>query len=174
MASITKAAAKAAGTIKGAAKAIAGYPAIFNHLAQEHAEVSLLMKRVAASEDDSEVRDELFPEIYANLSAHAEGEEKTFYPPLRRFAEVRSLVEECLQEHMQIKSLLEQLHSSPRHTASWLSTFERLMHAVEQHVEREENELFPRSSELLGSEQAEEIEARYEKVEEQVKANANV
>src|SRR5262245_32089706 len=102
MAMGTKAAAKVAGKLKGAAKALAGYPKIFHHLAAEHAELAILMQRVSSSADDSSVCEEIFPEICANLLAHAHAEEKEFYPALRRFSELQDLISNCLEDHKRI------------------------------------------------------------------------
>jgi hemerythrin superfamily protein len=161
---------KTAGAVKSAAKALAGYPGIFRHLAGEHAEVAALMKRVAATSEDSDARQELFPEMRKNLLAHAHGEEQTFYPALRKFPEIEPLVMECLREHKHIEEYLEQLHAGDKTSPAWLDRFEQMMTAVESHVEREENELFPKARDLLDRQAAKDLEDRYEKVEEQEKS----
>lgn len=168
MASFTKAAAKVAGKAKGAAKAIAGYPKIFHHLAAEHAEVTTLMTRVAGS-DSPELRDQLFPDIYKNLLAHAHAEEKELYPVLSRFPELKSMVSQCLEEHQTIEGYLEELQARSTADASWPSLFERLVSAVQQHVEREENQLFPEASELMSREQGDGMYQSYESTEEREK-----
>ncbi len=169
MATGSKTAAKAAGAAKGAIKALAGYPGIFHHLAGEHAEVATLMQRVADSSPDSRLRDELFPEIRRHLLAHARGEEQEFYPKLRRFPEVEPLVTQCLQEHEQVKHQLEQLDAEDKSTATWQGRFREMMEAVERHVEREENQLFPKARDLLHPDEARDMENRYERVEEEEK-----
>ncbi|MFW6094224.1 MAG: hemerythrin domain-containing protein [Pseudomonadota bacterium] len=165
MATGSKTTSKTAGAVKGAAKALAGYPGIFHHLAGEHAEVSALMQRVAASSPDSNVRDELFPEIRRNLLAHAHGEEEEFYPRLREHTEIEPLVRQCLQEHEQVEHFLEQLDAEEKSTDTWQGRFREMMQAVESHVEREENELFPKAKELMSGQDAREMEERYESVE---------
>src|SRR5437868_542354 len=147
MAGVTKAAAKVAGKAKGAAKALGGYPKIFHHLAAEHAEVATLLKRVAATSEGSSVRAEIFPDIYTNLTAHAEAEEKEFYPVLERFTELKTLIARCHEDHALIKECLEKLHGSNMATKTWTMLFERFKNAVTSHVEREEEELFPKASE---------------------------
>jgi len=102
----TKAAAKVAGAAKGAAKALAGYSSIFHHLANEHAQVSTMMKRIANSSGGSSAREEVFAELCAALLAHAHGEEKEFYPVLRRFAELEQLVSKCMEERKEVEAYL--------------------------------------------------------------------
>jgi hemerythrin superfamily protein len=161
---------KAAGAAKGAAKALAGYPGIFHHLAGEHAEVSTLMKRVANASSGSSDREELFAEIRKNLLAHARGEEQEFYPELRKFPEIEPLVSECLREHKRIEEYLDQLHGADKSSDAWQRRFEDMMAAVETHVEREEKELFPKARDLLDRQVAKDMEKRYEKVEEREKS----
>lgn len=170
MATISKAASSVAGMAKGAAEAMAGYPGIFHHLAGEHAEVSNLMKRVATSSDDSSVREELFPEIRESLLAHAHGEEQEFYPELQRFPELDSLIEQSKKEHKEIESFLKKLSSGDKGTNEWRLEFEEMMAAVESHVDLEENQLFPKATDLVSSEQADQMLERYEQVEEREKA----
>ncbi len=169
MAFATKAAAKTAGAVKGATKALAGYSSIFHHLAGEHAEVSTMMQRIASSSENSTAREEVFAEMRAALLAHAHGEEKEFYPILRRFPELQNQVSQCLQEHKEIEAYLEQLADGRKDTTTWLQLFERMKRAVEAHVNREENQLFPKANELVGSDQAQQMYERYEQVEEQEK-----
>lgn len=170
MAAGSKMGSKAAGAAKGAAKALAGYPGIFHHLAGEHAEVATLMQRVSASSADSDERPELFAEIRKNLLAHAKGEEQEFYPQLRKHAEIEPLVGECLREHTRIEEYLDQLNTADKTSNAWTQRFEEMMQAVEAHVDREENQLFPKAKDLLDKQVAKDMESRYETVEEQEKA----
>jgi len=170
MATITKAAAKIAGKAKGAAKAMAGYPKIFHHLSAEHTEVSTLLKRVAGSPDDLDLRQELFPEIRKNLLAHAHAEEQEFYPVLRDFADLKTLVAQCMEEHKRIEAYMDELEANNIGDKMWVALFERMVDAVQQHVAREENDLFPRASELLSSEQSKEMYESFEDVEEREKS----
>lgn len=170
MAAGSKIGSKAAGAVKGAAKALAGYPGIFHHLAGEHAEVSVLMQRVAASSRDSDDRPELFAEIRRNLLAHAKGEEQEFYPELKKFPEIESIVSECLREHKRIEEYLDQLNTADKTSDAWQQRFEELVEAVQGHVEREENQLFPKAKDLLDKQVAKDMEGRYEAVEEREKA----
>lgn len=169
MTSGSKMASQVAGAGKSAAKALEGYPGIFHHLAGEHAEVSTLMKRVAGTMEAQE-REKLFPEIRRNLLAHARGEEEEFYPVLREHPEVAELVSQCLDEHKEIEQYLDRLDVNDKSTREWGDAFEQMMSAVENHVEREENALFPKAKDLLESQQAKDMEGRFEQVEEREKA----
>ena len=170
MATMTRAAAKISGATKAIGKALSGYPAIFRHLAGEHAEVATLMKRVSASSDDTEIREQLFPEIRKNLLAHAKAEEKEFYEALRTLPQTASMIPQAVEEHRRIAKYLEQLQRENCATDAWLDTFRAFESAVEAHVQREENELFPASKDAFDSDRAKQIDERYEAAEEQEKA----
>lgn len=160
MNTMSKAAAKTAGLAHRAAKSLEGYPGIFHHLAAEHAEVSSLLGRVTGA--DHNTRERLFPEIRRQLLAHAHGEENEFYPELRRFPALTDTVETCLREHREIDAMLHELDHSEKSTAAWGNLFNRMLNAIETHVNREEQELFPKAKDLLTRERAEAMEARYE------------
>lgn len=153
---------------KGAAKALAGYAPVFQHLASEHGEVSAMMMRIASS-DDIRTREETFTELYRNLRAHAHAEDKEFYPPLRQYSELEGVVTQCMRDHEDIESRLEQLNTADKSTDSWMNSFNQLKQAVESHVQREENDLFPKANDLLDRDQARQIQDRLERVEEDEK-----
>ena len=170
MAKMSRTAAKVSGAAKALGKALSGYPAIFRHLAGEHAEVATLMKRVSASSQDTEIREELFPEIRKSLLAHAKAEEKEFYEVLRSLPQTASLIPQAIEEHRKIEQHLEQLRRDDCATDAWLDAFREFERAVEAHVKREENELFPAAKGAIDADRAKEIEQRYEAAEEQEKA----
>jgi hemerythrin superfamily protein len=173
MAMGTKVAAKTAGAMKGAAKALAGYSSIFHHLAAEHAEVATMMHSIARSSAGSSAREDVFAELRAALLAHAHSEEQEFYPVLRRFAQIENVVAKCMAEHKQIEAYLEELEASSKKTRSWMALFERFMRAVEAHVDREENHLFPKANELLSGDQAKQVYERYEHIEERKRRSSS-
>jgi hemerythrin superfamily protein len=166
----SKIAGKAAGAGKQAMEALAGYPGVFHHLAAEHAEVSILMMRIANSSEESSVRSELFPDLRRKLLAHAHAEEEEFYPQLRQLPELADLVERSLQEHKQIETQLDELEAGDKSSESWTKRFEETMHAVQRHVDLEEDQVFPKAKDLLIGEQADEMLQLVETVEDREKA----
>jgi hemerythrin superfamily protein len=164
-----KAAGKAAGMAKGVGKALQGQTGILRHLAAEHGEVSTMMKSIANASPTSKTRDELFPELKKNLLAHAKAEEKVFYPALRRHSELEPMVERSLAQHRQVEEMLQQLSSGDKSSATWTNAFERMMHAVEQHVELEEEHIFPKAKDLTDGSERDQILSRFEQAEESFK-----
>jgi len=165
----SKAGAKAKGMAKGAGKAMKGETGILRHLAEEHGEVSALMKRVARTAESSKLREELFPEIRRNLLAHAKAEEREFYPALEKDPDLAALVDQSLDEHREVEGMLEELASKNKATKTWLTSFKKMMRAVEAHVDLEEHEVFPLAAELLSDAQRDSLLHRYEKEEKALK-----
>lgn len=161
--------AKVKATAKEAVEVLSGYPGIFRHLAGEHSEVATLMKKVAGSSEGSTVREELFPEIRKKLLAHTKAEEQEFYDPLRRHPETEDLIAQATEEHEKVEGYLDELTSGNKATKTWMKIFERMRRAVEAHVDMEENDIFPAAREVLSAEEAQEMEKRYQALEEQVK-----
>lgn len=151
------------GKARGAAKAIIeGRGGIFRRLAEEHGEVNALMQRVMASSADSDARRELFPKIREELIAHAEAEQAEFYAKLNQFDKTRDLMPQSEDEHAEIERMLDELQASDSSQPIWMDTFKQLVHKVTTHVDREENEIFPRADEVLSEDQANDIEKRFD------------
>jgi hemerythrin superfamily protein len=145
----TEIAGKVAGKMQGIAKRLEGYKGIFRKLAEEHAEVSVLMRRVLSSSEVAEVRRELFPKIRRELLSHARAEEQEFYSVLERYPETRDFVEHSGTDHRRIEILLDQLSVSDPAQPAWTETFRTLVQAVDDHVDDEEKRLFPLAKDLL-------------------------
>lgn len=156
----TQAAGKAKGMAKKAGAMMQGETGIFQKLKEEHGEVSVMLKRCAAS-DDPAVREELFMEIKKQLIGHAKAEEREFYSVLKKHEETRELAENAIEEHQEVEETLQQLSSMDFASDEWAEMFEELVEDVEEHVEEEEQELFPKAQEVLDNQRAKEIEGRY-------------
>ena len=105
-------------------------------LKKDHRKVEELFAAFLQVEDSEEQREEIFQDIQTELSAHAEVEEKAFYPALQ--GEIPEQVDESLQEHAEVKELLAELLDIDFEDEGFDSKFTALMKAVQHHVEEEE------------------------------------
>ncbi len=160
MAKGTKVAGKVAGKVKGAAAAMKGEHGIFRRLKEEHAAVSMMMKRISAA-TDGEKRRELFIEMKRELLSHAKGEEREVYTVFQNIEATSDLVPDSIEDHRAIEQGLDQLSSMDFASEEWAENFEELVRDVEDHVETEENEVFPLAQTAIDAEQAKDIEQRY-------------
>ena len=165
MAEPTEIAGKIAGMAREVIAAVAGYTGIFRKLMEEHGEVKVIMLRLASS-DNPDLRKELFPIFRAEILAHAHGEEEELYPVLLSFSQTQAFVEHSIDEHHEVEDLIDKLWTVDVKSAQWKPLFEEIKLSIEDHVEDEENEMFPRARTLIDDEEANRIKARYLKVKE--------
>jgi hemerythrin superfamily protein len=105
-------------------------------LKQDHRKVEELFAAFLQAEDSEEQREQMFQEIQIELSAHAEAEERVFYPAVQ--AETPEQVDEALREHAQVKEMLAELLEMDFDDDGFDAKFTSLMKAVQHHVDEEE------------------------------------
>jgi len=153
--------AKAVGTVKAVKAGFNGLRGVFLHLAEEHGEVGALLKQLRKSTDAQERRAH-FPKVRAELLAHERAELAEVYPPLLNHDSTRELVVLHNQEATQLESAIRAVDAVDPGSEAWGLAFERLFALVQQHVEEEEKDFFPKAQAALGEEAAEALLPRYE------------
>ena len=131
--------------------------------------------REAERSGDMGALEELAGEIAEELTIHAEIEEHVFYPAVRQMSnELDKLVEEGLEEHQEVKQLLERIDGMAPQDDGFASSMTQLIDDVEHHATEEENEMFPKmlsalpdTTPLLGDDLA----TRKIEVEQQVRTD---
>lgn len=156
--------------LMGAAKDIKagfkGLTGVFMHLMEEHGKVGVLIKRVAKS-DDIELRARLYPEIRRELLAHEKGELKVVYPALASLPGASSIELTHAREASELEIAVADVDSLPFHDQAWGPAFKRLADLVEQHVQHEEREFFPKAQQALGEERAKRMLVEFEAAKKQ-------
>lgn len=128
---------------------------LYEMLHKDHEKVrSLFVQLEAAGEDQERRREQLFASLGRELLVHTEAEEKFFYSQLRSEDETRELILESFDEHKLVKRLMDELDAMDKGTPEWTAKCRTLRENVEQHVETEEQELFPLAQKVLEDEEA--------------------
>ncbi|MEO5858870.1 MAG: hemerythrin domain-containing protein [Pyrinomonadaceae bacterium] len=111
-------------------------------LKADHRVVDGYFKEVKANEDASHGR--TFKKIKSELDVHAHVEEVIFYPYLMEAGseELKKIVREGVEEHVQMKTLLAELSELKGSDDVFKAKLKVLMENVEHHVEEEEDEMF--------------------------------
>ena len=156
------------GTVKAVKAGFNGLRGVFLHLAEEHGEVGSLMKRVHKS-TDVEVRRQHWPQIRSELLAHERAELSAVYPMLSHYDGTREIVAMHNQEARQLESAIAAVDAVDASTSAWGDAFEHLFALVQQHVEEEENDFFPKAQELIGQNEAEALLPRFEAAKQAAK-----
>jgi hemerythrin-like domain-containing protein len=122
---------------------------LFQLIRQDHQKAKRLFERVAETSGGTQSRPRLFAELKHELELHTEVEEKFFYPALHRHDEAKDLIEEALDEHGDMKEMLDALDRADKESDNWTDQLDELHEDVEHHVEEEETEIFPLAQKLL-------------------------
>lgn len=91
--------------------------------------------------DDMPVKQQAGPRILMLLEMHSALEEAIFYPVVQSLDE--DLVDECEEQHAQADQLIQQLKSMEVSDPQYEQLLQQLCDAVLQHIDIEENQLFP-------------------------------
>jgi hemerythrin superfamily protein len=115
-------------------------------LKQDHAEVKKLFVQFKklAEKEDVEGKAKVANKICAELTVHAAGEEKIFYPPAREATHDDALLNEAAVEHDSAKSLISQIQTTNPEDPMYDAKMQVLGEYINHHVEEEEAEMFPK------------------------------
>ncbi|MGZ7046713.1 MAG: hemerythrin domain-containing protein [Methanobacterium sp.] len=128
---------------------------IINLLKKEHEKVKNLLNETIETRDTSK-----YPQIQKELRIHMEGEENLLYPKTRD--KITDLTLEAYEEHDLVKKELKDIDNLNINDEHWIPKMKVVKDLVEHHVEEEEEEYFPKSEELLGSDQLNQLGQKYE------------
>ena len=112
-------------------------------LKQDHQAVKSLFDQIDDAEDAKQ-RKKLFDQIDTELNIHAHIEETVFYPEMQKIDDLKDMVAEALEEHQEVKTLLEEIEGLDPEGEQFSASLEELMENVEHHVAEEEDETFPK------------------------------
>jgi hemerythrin superfamily protein len=157
---------KGAGVMKGVKARLDGLHGVFKTLAEQHGEVSAMLKRL---QDKPEKKAELWPEIRRELISHERAEMREIYPVLRQHAQTRALADHHDQEAAELERLIERLNMQ---TADWTTLFDQLVDTVIHHANEEENEIFPKAQDAIGDRTTKDLEARFLAAKKQIATSA--
>jgi hemerythrin superfamily protein len=167
---IEQVATKAMGAVKAVQAGFNGLRGVFLHLAEEHGEVGALMKRVSKS-TDAQFRREHFPHIRAELLSHEKGELVEVYPVLANYESMRGVVLKHNDEAHTLEKAIADVDAQDFSGEEWGSAFARLFALVQQHVEEEEHDFFPRAQQVVDEDESKALLKRYEAAKRSVKAH---
>jgi hemerythrin superfamily protein len=138
-------------------------------LKQDHAKVKKLFEE-AEDADEKEQRS-IFAQIKTELEIHAQIEESVFYPAMQRYNELKDMVAESLEEHNEVKTLLNEMESMSG-GEDFEDKLEELIDNVEHHAEdEEESKMFPKVRELVSAAELDKLGAQLQAAKGQRKAS---
>ena len=117
-------------------------------LESQHREVEDLFRRFESGKGNEFA---LCQDICDALALHAELEETIFYPQAKE-AQTAGLLEHAVEEHLEVKRCIANILQHQPEGEELQSKMQELKQLVQQHVQEEETELFPKVRQLFGQE----------------------
>jgi hemerythrin superfamily protein len=142
---------------------------IYGMLAADHREVEKLF------DDCERCRGPELQQTYAQLAntilVHAKAEERAFYA---RLTSLGAPMDDAREEHDDVERLIDECRSAVGDEEIFFGKLGALRAAVEQHVEREEGELFAKARELLDEDAARDARDVFAKLKDAIKASVTM
>jgi hemerythrin superfamily protein len=135
----------------------------------DHAKVKKLFDQAESAAEKEQKS--IFTQIKTELETHASIEESVFYPAMQRYEELKEMVAESLQEHNNVKTLLQEM-ATLSDSEAFQDKLEELIDNVEHHAEdEEEGKMFPKVRELVSANELEKLGAQLQAAKGQRKAS---
>ncbi|MBX7174573.1 MAG: hemerythrin domain-containing protein [Pyrinomonadaceae bacterium] len=128
-------------------------------LTEDHRDAESLITQLEGGGDR-----ETFTKLKNALILHTQIEEDIYYSALEDFEETEEFIEEARQEHNDIENTLDEMGSTEIPSDEFQELLFQLKESVEEHINEEENQLFPLSESLLGIETLEEMGEKAEQM----------
>jgi iron-sulfur cluster repair protein YtfE (RIC family) len=142
---------------------------IYQRLKQDHDRVKELLNTLKTAGAE---RERLFAELKQDLEIHALFEEEVFYPAIAEKADAGDQIDQAIEEHDQVTSMLEDLQEMEKSDDEFPERIEELAEALAAHIEMEEDELFRLGREALDQREAEDLGRKYDQARETIRKSA--
>jgi iron-sulfur cluster repair protein YtfE (RIC family) len=137
---------------------------LFELLKKDHREVEQMMKQILTKPQNQ--CESLFIDLNDSLAQHMQLEEKFFYPNLQNEQGLKTLMQDAMKEHQETKQLLQKLEQMGCEAGEWKQTFQQMQQGVLHHVQEEEMKVFPKSEQVLGEKECNNIAQKCQKEKE--------
>ncbi len=120
----------------------------------DHVKVYSLFSQMAATNDPQKLQ-EYFGQVYQDLSAHSAAEEEVIYPVVRQYY---NDIQKLYDEQAKMKQMLDQIKAmNCEDTVAFKAALELLATDVNDHIQEEEKEMFPRIRSSFGDDQQKQL-----------------
>ena len=134
---------------------------IYERLKQDHDKQRMLIEKLENTSGDSEEREELWRQLFAELEAHALAEEQVFYSELMERPDATEKARHSVSEHKEMSDIAEELDEMDMSSTGWLTRFKTLAHKVTHHVDEEEEEVFPKAKKVIDAAVADRLSSEF-------------
>ncbi len=131
---------------------------IFGILKQEHRQVLSNLQQILSS---NQINTDLFSQTVDALNAHMKGEEEILYPRLEDNASTRRLAFMSYEEHNIAKQLVSNMSVASTDIDRWIARVTLLNNILNNHINMEESEVFPKAKDVLYAQTENEMKTQY-------------
>lgn len=135
-------------------------------LRNQHREIEGLFEKLK-EESDGRTKKQILSQLASLLLGHTAIEEKLFYPTSQKTLtgdeHGQEKVLEFYEEHSLMRTALEALMKTPANDKRWMARCKVLEELVHTHVQEEEQELFTRLEDEMGTEELERLGTQLER-----------
>lgn len=121
-------------------------------LKEDHRKAESLISQL-----EGEANHETFGRLITALKMHTRIEEEIYYPALEEFEESDGLIDDAYHQHNDVDQLLEEMGAVGINSRDFKDLLMQLKESINNHVQEEEEEIFPLSENLLRIEIMEEM-----------------
>lgn len=127
-------------------------------LRNDHEHLITVMANLEAAIDAHHAGcDELFQKFKHLFDIHDKAEDDVFYPALKKFPELKKLVDKGYQAHHIVEVAILELKLTPYGNESWGPRFSVVRDSILAHMSEEEEQLFPKVVNLLDKDELENL-----------------
>jgi len=124
---------------------------------QHHEALDLIAELQDASGTATTSYDSTLKKLEDALLLHMREEEEIYYPALAKYDEFSDLLSYSIPEHEAVRQYLAQLEPLSPSDDSFQDVLADMRAAIEDHADNEEDDVFPKSIEVLGEDRIEEL-----------------
>lgn len=133
-------------------------------LRMDHKKVDTLFSEIEKCNDPQKIQ-ELFSQLFQDLTVHSEAEEKIVYPKVQGFY---SNTQELYDQQTEMKAILEEIEAIEPGSTEFRSKMMQLKSAVTEHVNQEEGNLFVAILNHCNLEQQEQLATEFKEAKKQL------
>jgi hemerythrin superfamily protein len=111
-------------------------------LALDHEKLGDLFDQLQEA-DEFEDKQDIYELIREELTLHTDAEEAVFYPAIAELQELEELAESSLADHDRMIEMLQEIDEI-EDESDFDSKLDELQDILDQHIDQEENEVFPK------------------------------
>ena len=136
---------------------------IYERLTEDHNAQRELIKKIEATDGNTDERQKLYTQFREEALAHANAEEQVFYSSMMEEPKGQDKARHSVAEHKEMDDIFEELDKMEFSNPGWMTKFRQLSHALTHHVDEEEEEIFARAKKVLSDKEEKEMVAEFDK-----------